>query len=105
MEKYFAGLAEKIISLEKQLAEREKLLLLAKEALASASTFGGFLSSVAEKAIAVINDSKAIEGLVLCDAEPVGKYTGTEGEYGYQIVQLDCDIEVGTKLYKAKEKS
>jgi len=43
-----------------------KKLMLAKEALASASTFG----AVAQKAIAAINDSKAVEGLILCDAVP-----------------------------------
>lgn len=53
-----------------ELNEAQKMLLLAKEALASASTFGGFVNAVAQKAIAAINDSKAVEGLILCDAVP-----------------------------------
>lgn len=43
-------LRARVAELEAQLADHKKLLLLAKEALASASTFGGFVNAVAQKA-------------------------------------------------------
>jgi uncharacterized coiled-coil protein SlyX len=94
---------------KQQLAEREKQNVMLRDVIEQLLDDMGEGHCVcpaaktwAKEALAATAD---LAGLVVCDAEPVGKYTGTEHEYGYQIVQLDCDIEVGTKLYKAKEKS
>jgi hypothetical protein len=65
-----ASLCDMVSQISVEKPTLDKLLLLAKEALVSASTFGGFVNAVAQKAIAAINDSKAVEGLILCDAVP-----------------------------------
>ncbi len=82
---------ERVDDLKAQLADHKKLLLLAKDALVlSAETISAIETEVdgdtetlpvLMKAIAAIKDSKLVEGLILCDAEPVAH----QYQYSYDI--------------------
>lgn len=79
-----------------------KKLMLAKEALASASTFGGFVNAVAQKALAAINDSKMVEGMILCDAKPIGEIEAIDVDEDAQPsawIRINTDVELGDQLY------
>lgn len=57
-----------------ELDEAKKLLLLAKDALEKVREVTGsntFAHNYADEALAAINDSKLVEGMILCDVEPV----------------------------------
>ena len=100
----FATAREEIESLRQQLAASLAACKV-KDAFLHIVTVeirwsGDPMYEAACKALAATQD---LSGLVLCEAEPVGKYTGTESEYGYQFVQLDYDVEIGTPLYKARK--
>lgn len=62
-----------------ELDEAKKLLLLAKDALEKVREVTGsntFAHNYADEALAAINDSKLVEGMILCDAKPVAYQEG-----------------------------
>lgn len=66
------------ISHGERIEKLTKLLLLVKDALERLSLYVAFngddwVKKEATEAIAAINDSKLVKGLILCDAEPVGE--------------------------------
>lgn len=104
---------EVIMELKVQLAETEaleishgeriekltKLLLLAKDALEQAYPLynGHAFKSAATEAIAAINNSKMVEGLILCDAEHVAWNFELEHAAFNRLLALGFDND--TKLY------
>jgi len=113
------ALRARVAELEDQLAEKDKLLLLAKEALekfidsheecSDADEYTAQMVSMddyheAQEALAAINDSKLVEGLVICDAKPTGvvtKHTGSLRDMAIIVWHQDQPAE-GTELYAAR---
>lgn len=111
-------LRARVAELEAQLAETEalemahgeriekltKLLLLAKDVIEKAAAMTGHpdVFNYLQEALAAINDSKMVEGLILCDAEPVGEVEAIDVDDDAQPsawVCINTDIELGTPLY------
>lgn len=103
------------ISHGERIEKLTKLLLLAKDALEDRITITtpsgkvtaplSALSTKAQEAIAAINDSKLVEGLILCDAEPVGEVEAIDVDDDAQPsawVCINTDIELGTPLYSPR---
>lgn len=94
-----------------ELDEAKKLLLLAKEALENCEgmldELRGFpvTHDLLIEALAAINNSKLVEGLILCDAEPVGEVEAIDVDDDAQPsawVCINTDIELGTPLYSPR---
>lgn len=83
-----------------ELDEAQKLLLLAKGALESANECIGLYSHPGSKlvmeALAAIDDSKLVEGLILCDAEPFCTYYDIDGTIG--ICRPDIEVPHGAEV-------
>lgn len=99
-EEMIFALGQQRDSLQKQLAEAHKLLLLAKGALESANECIGLYSHPGSKlvmeALAAIDDSKLVEGLILCDAEPFCTYYDIDGTIG--ICRPDIEVPHGAEV-------
>lgn len=110
------------IQLEAQLAETEalevahgeriekltKLLLLAKDVIEKAAAMTGHpdVFNYLQEALAAINDSKTVEGLILCDAEPVATQWQHEdtGRTGFIESHLQGDFfKMNRRLHKCAE--
>ena len=96
------------ISHGERIEKLTKLLLLAKEALENCEgmldELRGFpvTHDLLIEALAAINDSKLVKGLILCDAEPVGEVEAIDVDDDAQPsawVCINTDIELGTPLY------
>ena len=89
--------------LKAQLADHKKLLLLAKDALEEIDTL--LPCGIGNTALAAINNSKLVERLILCDAEPVGEVEAIDVDDDAQPsawVCINTDIELGTPLYSPR---
>lgn len=82
-----------------ELDEAQKLLLLANCALVKAydegitegaapNNLGRNTLIALEEAISAINDSKAVDGLILCDAKPVTRVSAIADNFGAVYVSL-----------------
>jgi len=92
--------------LEQQLAEHKMQIVMLRDALEyirdkCSSDPHGWGAAKAKEALAATADLK---DCILCDAEPVGRYEGTNPESGEQAVWIDCGIDAGTMLYRARTK-
>lgn len=82
----------------------EKVLALEQQNLALAAAIeekNAALISL-EEAIAAINDSKMVEGLILCDAEPIGEIEVIDVDEDAQPsawIRINTDVELGDQLY------
>jgi len=77
-----AELQEQVAKLEAQLADHKKLLLLAKRAMEAFTDQEGNMPAKTgefndlKDALAGIDNSKLVEGMILCDAKPVAYQEG-----------------------------
>lgn len=76
-----------------------KLLLLAKDVIEKAAAMTGHpdVFNYLQEALAAINDSKAVDGLILCDAKPVTRVSAIADNFGAVYVSLR------EPLYRAPE--
>jgi hypothetical protein len=126
IEKYFAGLAKKIISLEQQLAERDVQLLKnadlldeAADALDNMEKQNVLLRDLIDHILntyhvprvpritEALNATADLAGLVVCDAEPVGSVADDCNGFPWKKInyvseRLLSELPIGTKLYVAK---
>jgi hypothetical protein len=93
---------------EQQLAEREKQIVMLREAIDSLVDFGttvggssSYWEEVWPEKEAALDLTSDLSGLILCDAEPVAIYHGSDkGVEQFTVLE---DMPEGTELYKAKE--
>lgn len=81
-----------------------KLLLLAKDVIEKAAAMTGHpdVFNYLQEALAAINDSKLVEGLILCDAEPIGEIEAIDVDEDAQPsawIRINTDVELGDQLY------
>jgi len=95
----------RVAELEAQLAESQKIIVLARDALyLPCDRWNAIQFKIVKNAIKAIDDSKLVEGLVLCDAAPVGvvtKHTGSLKDMAIIVWHQDQPAE-GTELYAAR---
>lgn len=86
-ENRFNQLFDDFDKVTKQLAEHKKIIALAREAISYAlrkdyNCNGITCTKKLEEALAAIDDSEIIKGLVLCDSEPLTHVIGKDGRVG-----------------------
>jgi hypothetical protein len=98
--------ADRIEELERQLSEREKQIVMLREALATAIEFY-VPTTQAKQFLDVLDATKDLSGLRVCYAEPVWVAETTEEK---QLLNgkprrlfWECNEGVGTPLYKARK--
>lgn len=92
------GLVELYLEHRDQLAERDAQIALLREAL---EVFAKLHFEEAIAALAAIDDAKLLEGLVLCDAEPVGFLV--EGKHGGKVIAHGLHHSLSTAKDMASE--
>ena len=104
----------RILELEQQLASREKHIVMLREALLDARSgwryireyygdlYGVGWDRVEENSTEALAATADLKDCILCDAGSIGRFEGTNPESGEQVVWIDCGIDAGTMLHKAR---
>lgn len=72
----------RVSELEAQLAERDKIIALTREALAAMVSYAREEGKCLKIADDALDATKDLSGLTLCDAEPIGYFAYSEMETG-----------------------
>jgi hypothetical protein len=96
--------AEECRRVKEQLAEREKQIVMLRNALQVAWDFEPECGPPCcdERISEALAATQDLSGLVLCDAKPVGE-VDQDDDVKWGDIYTDTDVRVGTKLYKARK--
>ncbi len=90
---------------QERVDKRDKLILLAKDALEKVREVTGsntFAHNYADEALAAIDNDEMLKNLILCGAEPIGEIEVIDVDEDAQPsawIRINTDVELGDQLY------